>query len=168
MAGIPINALKESLLSTSTYIKSDNYIGLVSYADNVHINLPIEKFDDEQRAYFSGAVKDLDIEGSTATYNALLIALKMMLDKKEEVPNAKMMLFVLSDGDQNRGYSLDRVAPIVGGLKVPVYTIGYNLESGSRAESELKRLSSINEASLINASSSDLINHMRNLFNVEL
>lgn len=168
MAGIPINALKESLLSTSTYIKSDNYIGLVSYADNVHINLPIEKFDDEQRAYFSGAVKDLDIEGSTATYNALLIALKMMLDKKEEVPNAKMMLFVLSDGDQNRGYSLDRVAPIVGGLKVPVYTIGYNLESGSRAESELRRLSSINEASLINASSSDLINHMRNLFNVEL
>ena len=139
MAGIPINALKESLLSTSTYIKSDNYIGLVSYADNVHINLPIEKFDDEQRAYFSGAVKDLDIEGSTATYNALLIALKMMLDKKEEVPN-----------------------------EVPVYTIGYNLESGSRAESELKRLSSINEASLINASSSDLINHMRNLFNVEL
>ena len=95
MAGIPINALKESLLSTSTYIKSDNYSGLVSYADNVHINLPIEKFDDEQRAYFSGAVKDLDIEGSTATYNALLIALKMMLDKKEAVPNAKMMLFVL-------------------------------------------------------------------------
>ena len=168
MAGSPINSLKESLLSTSSYIKSDNYIGLVSYADTVHINLPIDKFDDEQRAYFSGAVKALDIEGSTATYDAVLIALKMMLEKKEEIPNAKMMLFVLSDGDQNRGYNLDRVAPIVGGLKVPVYTIGYNLESGTRAESELKRLSGINEASLINASSSDLINHMRNLFNVEL
>lgn len=168
MAGSPINALKESLLSTSSYIKSDNYIGLVSYADNVHINLPIDKFDDEQRAYFSGAVKALDIEGSTATYDAVLIALKMMLEKQEEVPGAKLMLFVLSDGDQNRGYKLDRVAPIVGGLKVPVYTIGYNLESGSRAESELKRLSGINEASLINANSADLINHMRNLFNVEL
>ena len=168
MAGTPINSLKESLLATSSYIKSDNYIGLVSYADNVHINLPIEKFDDEQRAYFSGAVKDLDIEGSTATYNAVLIALKMMLEKKQEIPNAKMMLFVLSDGDQNRGYKLDRVAPIVGGLKIPVYTIGYNLESGSRAESELKRLSGINEASLINADSNDLVNHMRNLFNVEL
>ena len=168
MAGTPINALKESLLATSSYIKSDNYIGLVSYADNVHINLPIEKFDDEHRAYFSGAVKDLDIEGSTATYDAVLIALKMMIDKKEDIPNAKMMLFVLSDGDQNRGYNLDRVAPVVGGLKVPVYTIGYNLEAGSRAEAELKRLSGINEASLINANSADLINHMRNLFNVEL
>ena len=168
MAGSPINSLKESLLATSSYISSDNYIGLVSFADNVHINLPIDVFDDEHRAYFSGAVKALDIEGSTATYNAVLVALKMMVDKKEEIPNAKMMLFVLSDGEQNRGYSLDRVAPIVGGLKIPVYTIGYNLTSDSQATNELKRLSGINEASLINATSDDLINHMRNLFNVEL
>lgn len=168
MAGTPINSLKESLLATSSYISSDNYIGLVSYADNVHINLPVAKFDDEQRAYFSGAVKSLDIEGNTATYDALLIALKLMIDKKEEIPNAKLMLFLLSDGQQNRGYSLDRVAPIVGGLKIPVYTIGYNLTDNSTAAGELKRLSGINEASLINATSDDLINHMRNLFNVEL
>lgn len=109
-----------------------------------------------------------NLEGSTATYNAVLAALKMMLDKQAEVPNAKLMLFVLSDGDQNRGYSLDRVAPIIGGLKVPVYSIGYNLNDGSRATSELKRLSNINEASLINASSEDLVNHLRNLFNTQL
>ena len=60
-----------------------------------------------------------------------------------------MMLFLLSDGEQNRGYSLDRVAPIVGGMKIPVYSIGYNLEKDSRATNELKRLSGINEASLI-------------------
>ena len=169
MAGVPINSLKESLLATSGYISSDNYIGLVSFADDVHINLPIKKFDNEQRAYFSGAVKSLDIEGNTATYDAVLIALKMMIDKKEEIPNAKLMLFLLSDGEQNRGYSLDRVAPIVGGLKIPVYTIGYNLSgSNSDATNQLKRLSGINEATLINASSDDLINHMRNLLNVEL
>ena len=168
MSGEPINSLKNSLLSTSSYISSDNYIGLVSYADDVYINLPIEQFDEEHRAYFSGAVKSLDVKGNTATYDAVLIALKMMIDKKEEIPNAKMMMFVLSDGDQNRGYSLDRVTPIVGGLQIPVYTIGYNLQSNSAAASELERLSSINEASLINATSDDLINHMRNLFNVEL
>ena len=98
MSGEPINSLKESLLSTSSYISSDNYIGLVSYSDDVHINLPIREFNDEQRAYFSGAVKDLDTKGNMATYDAVLVALNMMIDKKEEVPNAKMMLFVLSDG----------------------------------------------------------------------
>ncbi len=168
MAGEPINAMKQALLASSSYISSDNYIGLVSFADEVHIDLPIANFDEEQRAYFSGAVKALDIEGSTATYNAMLVALKMMLDKQAKVPNAKLMLFVLSDGDQNRGYNLDRVAPIVGGLKVPVYTIGYNLSDGSRATKELKRLSNINEASLINASSEDLVNQLRSLFNTQL
>ena len=168
MAGSPINSLKESLLSTSKYISSDNYIGLVSYADNVHINLPLNVFDEEHRAYFSGAVKALDIEGSTATYDAVLVALKIKKNKKEEIPNAKMMMFVLSDGEQNRGYSLDRVAPIIGGLKIPVYTIGYNLLNDSQATKELKRLSGINEATLINATSDDLINQLRNLFNVQL
>lgn len=168
MAGKPINAMKDALIATSSYIGSDNYVGLVSFADEVHIDLPIKHFDEEQRAYFTGAVKALDIEGNTATYNAVLIALKMMLDKQAEVPNAKLMLFVLSDGDQNRGYSLDRVAPIVGGLKVPVYSIGYNLDDGSRATKELEQLSGINEASLISASSEDLINKLRALFNTQL
>ena len=168
MAGEPINAMKSALLATSSYISSDNYVGLVSYADEVHIDLPISNFNEEQRAYFSGAVKALDIEGSTATYNAVLVALKMMIDKQKEVPNAKMMLFVLSDGAQNRGYDLDRVAPIIGGLKVPVYSIGYNLGDELMATEELKRLSNINEASLINASSEDLVNQLRNLFNTQL
>lgn len=53
MDGEPLNALKESLIATSSYISSDHYIGLVSYSDNVYINLPIGQFDDTQRAYFS-------------------------------------------------------------------------------------------------------------------
>ena len=108
------------------------------------------------------------MEDATATYDAVLVAMKMMMDKKQEVPNAKMMLFVLSDGDQNRGYSLDRIAPIVGGLKIPVYTIGYNISGDSRPASELTRLSNINEAAMINADSDGLVNQLRNLFNTQL
>ncbi len=168
MDGTPIQSLKESLLATKSFIGSDNYIGLVSYATKVHIDLPINKFDAEQKAYFSGAVKSLTVEDATATYDAVLVAMKMMIDKKEEVPGAKMMLFVLSDGDQNRGYSLDRIAPIVGGLKIPVYTIGYNIEGESRPAKELTRLSNINEAAMIKADSEGLVNQLRNLFNTQL
>ena len=168
MDGTPINSLKESLLATKSYIGSSNYIGLVSYATNVHIDLPIEKFDDKQTAYFSGAVKDYAVEDATATYDAILVAMKMIMDKKAEIPNAKTMLFVLSDGEQNRGYSLDRIAPIVGGLKIPVYTIGYNIKADSKEAKELTRLSNINEAAMINADSDDLINQLRNLFNTQL
>lgn len=168
MDGMPLNQLKESLLSTKNYINENNYIGLVSYATNVHVNLPIDKFDATQKAYFSGAVKNLKIEDATATYDAVLVAMKLMMEKKEEIPNAKLMLFVLSDGEQNHGYNLDRIAPIVGGLKIPVYSIGYNLDEHPDAEKELTRLSNINEAAAINANSADLVNQLRNLFNTQL
>ncbi len=167
MDGLPVNSLKESLSSASKYIGSDNYIGLVSYNEKVYIDLPIEQFDATQRAYFSGAVKQLTASGGTATYDAVLVGLKMIEDKMEEVPDAKPMLFVLSDGDANRGVNLERTAKIVGGLDVPVYSIGYNLSGGS-AEEQLRKLSSVNEAALINAGSDDIVNQLRNLFNVQL
>ena len=164
MEGSPLSSLKESLVNSSTYISEDNYIGLISYSDDVTVNLPIERFDARQRAYFSGEVKALTARGSTATYDAVLVAMKEMLDKKEEVPDAKMMLFVLSDGEQNEGYSLSRIAPVVEGLGVPIYTIGYNFSDTS----ELEDLSEINEAATIKANTDDVVNHLRNLFSVEM
>lgn len=74
------------------------------------------------------------------------------------------MLFVLSDGEQNRGYGLNKITDVVGGMKVPVYTIGYNLQNSNA----LKQLSEINEAALINAQTDDIVNQLRNLFNVQL
>lgn len=164
MDGEPLNALKESLISTARYIGSDNYIGLVSYSDEVYVDLDIEQFDETQKAYFSGAVKAMTAGGGTATYDATLVALDMLNKKAGEVPDAKLMLFVLSDGDQNKGYSLGRIIDIVSGMKVPIYTIGYNM----RSTDELKRLSEINEAALINAQTDDIVNQLRNLFNVQL
>ena len=164
MEGSPLRSLKESLVSSSSYISEDNYVGLVSYSDDVTVNLPIDRFDAKQRAYFSGEVKALTARGSTATYDAVLVASRMILDKKQEVPDAKMMLFVLSDGEQNEGYDLARITPVVEGLGIPVYTIGYNLSDTS----ELEELSGINEAANIKANTDDVVNHLRNLFSVEM
>lgn len=162
MNGKPLNSLKSSLVSASTYIGADNYIGLVSYSTGVTVNLPIAQFDAKQRAYFSGEIKALSASGGTATYDAVLVALNMLREKAAEVPDAKLMLFVLTDGDTNSGYSLDRVVPVVGGLGVPVYSIAYNYNNTG----ELETLSNTNEAALINADSDDIPNHLRNLFNV--
>lgn len=164
MEGDPLRSLRESLVNSSSYISEDNYVGFVSYSDDVTINLPIERFDAKQRAYFSGEVKGLTARGGTATYDAVLVAARMMLDKKQEVPDAKMMLFVLSDGEQNRGYNLDRIVPVIEGLNIPVYTIGYNYSDSS----ELDELSEINEAASIKANTEDVVNHLRNLFSVEM
>ena len=164
MDGEPINSLKDSLVKSSVYIGEEHYVGLVSYSSNVTINLPIEQFDPTQQAYFSGEVKNLTASGGTATYDAVLVAMDMIEKKIAEVPGAKPMIFLLTDGEQNEGYSLNRISGIVGGLQVPVYTIAYNYSG----DGDLEKISGINEAAAINANSDDIVNQLRNLFNVNM
>ena len=170
MGGEPLNSLKSSLVNASAYIGQEHYIGLISYSGDVTINLPINKFDARQKAYFCGEVKSLSEAGTTVTYDAVLVGLNMLQEKTQElkesgVENVKQMMFVLTDGEQNEGYSLDRITPIVAGLQVPVYTISYNYLDDN---GELEKLSAINEVSALKASSDDIVNQLRNLFNVEL
>ena len=89
MIGDPLNRLKESLKSSSQYIGSKNYIGLVSYSNDVQVNLPIGEFDLNQRSYFTGAVEDLSASGATCTYDAVLQGIKMLEESKSTIPNAK-------------------------------------------------------------------------------
>ena len=163
MIGEPINALKTSLINSMQYINKSNYVGLVSFSNKVNINLPIEKFDLNQQAYFKGAVEDLAANGSTATYDAVIVALDMINKAKEQHPEAKPMIFLLSDGEQNKGYSLNEIEPVVSAYGVPIYTIGYNANIDA-----LKKISEINEAATINAASDDIIYQLKNLFNSEM
>ena len=85
MNGDPINRLKQSLLEASKNIKTDNYVGLLSYSDNVKVNLDIEQFDLEQRSYFAGAVEGMRAGGNTASYDALLVGIDMINKKKADL-----------------------------------------------------------------------------------
>lgn len=163
MEGEPLNELKKSLLNGSRYIGEENSIGLVTYSNDVNINLPIEKFDLNQRSLFTGAVQDMDASGGTATFDAIAVAVQMLLDEKEKNPDAKLMLFVLSDGETNIGHSLDDLREILESVKIPVHTIGYNANIEA-----LENISRINEATSINADSDDVIYKLGSLFNTEM
>lgn len=163
MVGEPINTLKDSLVNSMQYINTENYIGLVSYNDNVTIELPIAKFDLTQQSYFKGSVEALSVGGATATFDAICVAMKMVEDKFAELPDAKPMIFVLSDGETNRGYSLGDITDIVSGLQMPVYTIGYNANI-----SALQAISDINEGIFINAGIDDIAYQLRQLFNANM
>ena len=128
MDGEPLTALQDSLVNSMKYINTENYIGLVSYADDVTIELPIGQFDLEQQTYFKGTVENLYASGGTATFDAICVALNMIHEKMKEYPDAKPMLFVLSDGETNAGYNLNDIRDVLGGLRIPVYTIGYNAD----------------------------------------
>ena len=163
MGGQPLNALKTSLINGMRYINTTNYIGLVSYSDDVVINVPVGKFDLNQQSAFKGAVESLSASGGTATFDGIIVAADMLIKAREQYPDAKMMMFVLSDGETNRGYSLKDIQEPVDALNIPIYTIGYNADIPA-----LESISAINEAANINADSDDVIYKLKNLFNSSL
>lgn len=163
MAGEPLNRLKESLLHGQKYLGRDNSIGLVSYSSDVTIKLPIGKYDTNQQSMFVGAVNSLQAGGGTATFDAIVVAMKMLQEELAVNPDIKPIIFVLSDGETNEGYSLKDIRGIVEAYKVPIYTIGYNANIDA-----LQSISSINEAASINADTDDVVYKIGNLFNVQM
>ena len=166
MEGTPIKELKTSLKHASQYISSTNYIGLVGYSSDVRIYLPVSRFEAAQRNKFLNAVDYLSASGSTATYNAILVGLEMLVNAKKEVPNAKLMMFVLSDGDSTKGsryYAFEKVEPVIRGLGIPIHALGYNVSNN-----ELKELAAINEASYIGTSMDDIVYQLKNIFNAQM
>ena len=163
MGGDPLARLKESLLEASKNIKPDNYVGLLSYSDNVSIELPIAQFTLEQQSYFAGAVERMRTGGNTATYDALMVGVDLINQYKQNVPDAKAMIFLLSDGQCNEGYDYRTAADIVDYYGIPIYTIGYNEDIDS-----LKDLSSINEAVYIDADNDDVVYELAALFNAQM
>lgn len=165
MAGDAINQLKNSLSNGTSYINGRNYVGLVSYSSQVTVDLPIAKFDLNQRSYFQGAVNRLTAGGTTSTYEAITVALKMVKEAKANNPNAKTMIFLLSDGLANGKYSLGTIENVLKEEGTPVYTIGYTSEADTKA---LQSLSKINESTSINADSDDIIYKIKSLFNSQM
>ncbi|RUS45066.1 VWA domain-containing protein [Cohnella sp. AR92] len=163
MAGEPLNRLKESLIKGQKYLGKDNSIGLVSYSDEVDIDLPIAPFDTNQQSMFVGAVNSLQAGGGTATFDGIVVAIKMLQDELAAHPDVKPIIFVLSDGETNQGYSLDDIKGLIETYKIPIYTIGYNANIKA-----LQSISSINEAASINADTDDVVYKIGNLFNVQV
>jgi Ca-activated chloride channel family protein len=151
MAGTKIQQLRRALVDGGSFIAPENAIGLASFSSSVSILLPIRPFQLVQKSAFQSAVKRLEAEGNTAMYDGVVVALSMLADYKRANPDVRPMLFVLTDGQTNRGLSFDEVEAVVGGMRVPIYTIGFEADI-----KELSRLSSLVEAASLNAGEADL------------
>lgn len=163
MRGFRLNALQKALISGAGFISENNEIGLVTFSDRVNVSLMPKKFDLIHKSAFTAAVQDLAAGGNTAMYDGVAVSLKLLIDVRQQNPGGKYMLFVLTDGETNRGMELSRVARVIEGIGIPVYTIGY-----AKNIDELKRLSTLVEAASINANEGDVAYKIGNLLNAQM
>lgn len=160
MEGSPLLNLRASLNRFIEIISSNVNVGLVTFSDRVSVDVPIAKFDNIQKSYFSNAVKSMSAAGGTAMFDAVVVAEKMLMDTKTNNPHTKLMLFVLTDGEANVGYKFRDIEKTAKGTKIPINTIGYNANIEI-----LQELSEINEAISMNADSDNIIARLESLFN---
>jgi Ca-activated chloride channel homolog len=92
-----------------------------------------------------------------------MVSIKMLIDEKANNPDIRPMLFILTDGETNRGMGFDSVEYLIKGVKIPIYTIGYNANI-----TILQKVSSINEAANINAETDDVIYKIGSFFNSQM
>lgn len=163
MDGNRMRQLKRALTEGSSFIASENSIGLVTFSDSVTVVLPVKPFQLMHKSTFHSAVKGLRAGGKTAMYDGVAVALSMLVKAKRDDPSIKPMLFVLTDGETNRGLSFGDLDNVVEGLQVPVYTIGFEANID-----ELKRLSGLVEAASLNASQDDVRYTIGALLNVQM
>jgi len=163
MRGVRLAQLKKALLGGAEFISPSNSIGLVVFNHQVTTVLPVRPFDLSQKAAFHAAVKRMEADGNTAMYDGAVIGLNMLLDEKARNPGIKPVLFVLTDGDTNRGFDYDASAEAFEGLGIPIYTIGYEAKID-----QLKRLSSLVEAASLNAGEGEIEYKIGALLNAEM
>jgi len=160
MAGSRVVSVQTALESALGFISPETSIGLVEFSDVARKRLDIAEFDLNQQGQFAAAVVDMNPRGGTAMYDGIILGLSMLSDVKATDPDGKLLLFVLTDGETTSGLSFDDTAPVIAGLGIPVYTVGFEANID-----ELARLSSLVEAASINANEDDVEFKMASLFN---
>lgn len=165
MSGEGINSLKESLTNGLQYINDNNYVGLISYSSDIRLEVPIGKFDLTQKSYFQGAINNLNAMGGTHSYEAVCVGLSLIEQFRQDKPDAKCMLFLLSDGQAGGNYKINTIEQAVIDTSIPIYTIGYTSEADMK---ELQALSNINEAASIQADTDNIVYTIKSLFNAQL
>lgn len=163
MEGARMRELKRALADGSSFIASENSIGLVTFSDRVTVLLPIKQFQMVQQSAFHTAVGGLSTGGKTAMYDGIAVSLSMLVEEKQKDPNVKPVLFVLTDGETNIGMSYGDMDNIIEGLQIPVYSIGFEANID-----ELKKLSGLVEAASINAKTDDVSYTIGALLNTQM
>ena len=160
MEGTRIQSVRTAMLSAREFIKPETSVGVVEFNDIARKRLDIGEFDLNQQGRYSAIAEDLSPGGGTAMYDGIVLGLSMLDQQRQVDGDSKPILVVLTDGETTDGLTFDQVDDVIEGLRIPVYTVGFEADLD-----ELDRLSSLVEAASIDASESDVEFKIAALFN---
>src|SRR6266446_1025963 len=126
------NRLDFAKLGATLFIKdlrSDAYLGLVSFSDNVRVDFPLTQLvNDSSRNAAINAANSLVPSGETDIGDALLVALNQ-LSGQNDCSSCSKTIMLLTDGDHNTGTPPQAVTQLLqrGKVTVNAVVIGNNV-----------------------------------------
>ncbi len=157
-----LEAVKAGLNHAAKEINLGNQIGLITFNDYPTYRVKIDGWNTLQHQKFLAAVSQLKPEGETAFYDAILLALSELMEKKQNDPNSSCYLLVLTDGESNRGFEYHQVQKILEYSGVSFLPIAY----GNVNRTQLEAIS-IGESSFVTEGTSENIEELlHDLFSV--
>jgi Ca-activated chloride channel family protein len=164
MRGQRIQAVKAALKQAIQEINAGNYVGLVTFGDRPRRLVKLAPFDTRQQQRLLAALEEMNPDGSTAMYDGTLVALADLLAYKQKDPNGRFYLLLLSDGENNRGFSLSTVKDVLRYSDVRIYPIAY----GEVNQAELQSVAALRESTVEAGDPQQVATILKELFQTNL
>ncbi|HXM34117.1 MAG TPA: VWA domain-containing protein, partial [Pyrinomonadaceae bacterium] len=130
-------------LGATLFIKdfrSDGYLGLISFSDDVRVDFPLTKLsDDSKRNAAATAVNSLVAAGNTDIGDGLLKALAE-LSGQNDCTSCSKTIILLTDGDHNTGTPPEAVTEQLKTAKIRVTAVVIGNEISVAGETSLKNI----------------------------
>lgn len=164
MEGDRLTAVQQGLRIATKQINAGNYVGLISFGDRPRRLVNMAAFDEMQQKRILAAVDSLTADGSTAMYDASLIALSDLMAQKKNDPDGRYYLLLLTDGEVNAGHTFEQIKDILKFSEVRIYPIAY----GEVNQGELQAIASLRESNVQAGSPQNVEQLLRGLFQTNL
>ncbi len=164
MEGEPLQSVQEGLRIASNAINAGNYVGLVTFGDRPVYRLPLAPFDQLQHQRFLAAVDTLRADGGTAMYDGALIGLAELMKQRQQDPDGRYYLLLLTDGEANRGYNFGDIKDLITYSDIRIYPIAY----GQVNEDELQAIAQLRESTVKTGNPENVQDLLKGLFQTNL
>jgi len=164
MDGNRIQAVKTGLQVASKEINRGNFVGLMTFSDQVYYMVPLAPFDQLQHQRLLAATDSLVADGNTALYDGTMAALGELLAQKQKDPNGRFYLLLLTDGEVTKGFNFEQVKNLLANSGVRIYPIAY----GEVNQQELLAIASLREATVQQGTPQNVERLLKELFQTNL
>lgn len=164
MEGDRLRGVQEGLRIASTSINPGNYLSLITFSDTVSRRIAMAPYDTLQQQRLLAAIEELRVEGGTAMYDGIMVGLADLLEQRQNDPNGRFYLLLLSDGEANVGYSFDEVRDVMAYSGVRFYPIAY----GEVDQQEMQAIASLKESTVKQGNPENVQSLLRDLFQTNL